>query len=81
MSDLVGNPEDRFSRVEAHGHIWTVILTILFQGKLGVGVNQYFILIVYCPLFKLLLVNCGRKSIDMETSYYGRTSSLGCLYL
>ena len=46
MSDLVGNPEDRFSRVEAH-MISTSELSILLVGKLNSleHVNQHDMII------------------------------------
>ena len=47
MSDLVGNPEDRFSRVAAH--LWSnPQFSLLFKGKGNVEV-MYFKLGTYLP--------------------------------
>ena len=55
MSDLVGNPEDRFSRVAAHclesmrGKIWGggLVVSSSSQGMRGQGFKSHFVLETY----------------------------------
>ena len=52
MSDMVGNPEDRFSRVEAH-MVQSAVLSKLVA--LNASLVPSIVLFMFCPLHKLFM--------------------------
>ena len=63
MSDLVGNPEDRFSRVAAHFAIMSstfALIKSLFMKEYGTDVKSN---IIYIQLPECLIC-CARNAFD-----------------
>ena len=76
MSDVVGNPEDRFYRVAAHviKRLWCTVKTSTSKVKVKTSAAGKHVCVMYTPLYPTFMkLNWGMQGYTYFSYFYSKT--------